>query len=51
MLITFQIIMLLITVITFIGSVGEKDDKTLRNNLTAICIASIIGFISATWFL
>lgn len=50
MLITFQILMILITIVTFLGSVGEKD-KASRNNLTAICIASILGFIIATLFL
>lgn len=48
---SFQVIILIIIVVSFLGSVGEKRDKRLRNNLTALCLASIIAFTIITWFL
>lgn len=51
MLTAFQTLMIAITIFTFIGSVGERENKDLRNNMTALCISSIAGFILATWFL
>ncbi|MBS4171930.1 hypothetical protein [Bacillus sp. FJAT-49736] len=42
MIIAFQIILLIVLVISFIGVIGEKE-KNLRGHLTAVCIASIIA--------
>lgn len=42
MIIAFQIILLLVLIISVIGVVGEKE-KNLRGHLTAICLASIIA--------
>lgn len=50
MVIAFQVIILIIIGISFLGIVGEKEDKALRNNLFPLCIAAIAGFIvSVMW--
>lgn len=43
MLITFQIILFLLIGITLMGMIGEQKDMTLRQQLTAVCIASIVA--------
>lgn len=43
MKIACQIILAIILIVTLIGSVGEKKDKDLRRNMTAICITSIVS--------
>jgi len=45
------VVTLIIIVITFIGTIGEQEDKSFRANMGAICIAAILGFIAVTWFL
>ncbi|MGE9751380.1 hypothetical protein ACQP3R_00285 [Bacillus inaquosorum] len=45
MLIAFKIALLLVLIISLVGVVGEEKDLQLRNHLTAICIAAIIGNI------
>ncbi|MBU9711079.1 hypothetical protein [Evansella tamaricis] len=51
MLIAYKIFLLSIIIITFIGTVGERKDENLRNNMTAICIASMISFLIAVLLL
>ncbi|MBU8594055.1 hypothetical protein [Bacillus subtilis] len=45
MIIVFKIVLLLVLIISLMGVVGENKDSQLRNHLTAICIAAIIGNI------
>ncbi|WP_175077381.1 hypothetical protein [Bacillus glycinifermentans] len=47
MIISFKIILLLIMILSFIGVIGEKEDKKLRDNMAAVCIASMISSIVA----
>jgi hypothetical protein len=42
MLIAFQIILLMVILIGFIGTIGEKNDKQLRTNLTWITISAMV---------
>lgn len=50
MIIAFQIILLIIILISFVCVAGERDDEALRSNMTAVCIASITAFIvSVMW--
>lgn len=51
MQLAFQILMAVVIVITFIGSIGETDNEKLRNSMVAICIAAIIGYVFVTWIL
>lgn len=51
MIIAFKIIILLVIVITLIGVIGEKEDISLRNNCTAICIAGIAAFVISEIYL
>ncbi len=46
MIITFKVILLIIILISFIGAVGETEDMKLRNNMTYICIFSIISMLA-----
>jgi len=45
MIIAFKIILLLIIVLSFLGAVGERENKNLRDNMTAICISSMFSLI------
>lgn len=45
MLITFQVILLFVILISFSGSCGEKKDQNLRSGLVGICVVSIISFV------
>lgn len=45
MIITFEVILLIIILISFLGAVGEKDDKKLRNDMAYICMISIISML------
>lgn len=47
MIVAFKIILLLIIILSFLGAVGERENKNLRDNMTAICITSIIGSLVA----
>lgn len=44
MILAFKIILLIIIVISFMGAFtdGQKDTRT---NMTAVCIAAILGFV------
>ncbi len=46
MLIAFKIVLLLVLIVSLMGVIGEDKDSQLRNHLTAICIAAIIGNIA-----
>ncbi|AOP14600.1 MULTISPECIES: hypothetical protein [Bacillus] len=46
MIIAFKIILLIIMFSSFSYAAGEKE-KSKRDNMTAICIASIIGSLVA----
>ncbi|MED1603639.1 hypothetical protein [Alkalihalophilus marmarensis] len=50
MVITFQVIMILVLLISFIGVVGEKDNENLRASLTGVCIASVVALV-VTFFI
>lgn len=41
----FQIVLLIVILVSFSGAVGEKKDINLRNNMTYICIFSILTFL------
>lgn len=45
MLIAFQVVLLFIILIGFIGALGEKENENLRSNLTIICVVSIIALV------
>ncbi|MCY8035617.1 hypothetical protein [Bacillus sonorensis] len=47
MIIAFKIILLLIMILSFIGVIGEKENKKLRDNMTAVCLASMISAVVA----
>ena len=50
MVITFQILSLIIIVISFVGAIGEKGDKKLQENMTFLCaIALGLFFASVVW--
>ncbi len=42
---TFQIILIAMILIGFLGVIGEKENDNIRNNLARICIIGIIAFI------
>lgn len=42
--ILFQLLLLIIIGVTVFGLIAERDNK-LRDNLTAICIASVVAFL------
>lgn len=49
MVIAFQIILLLIIIISFIGTIGEKD-KSLQEKMLVTFLASLAAFIvSVLW--
>jgi len=45
MLIAFQVILLIVILISFMGVVAEKEDIELRKIMTYICIFSILAFL------
>ncbi|MEC0709614.1 hypothetical protein P8881_19005 [Bacillus haynesii] len=47
MITAFKIVLLTILTSSFLRAYGEKEDKKMRDNMTAICIASIIGSVVA----
>lgn len=47
MIIAFKIILLLIMILSFIGVIGEKENKKLRDNMTAVCLASMFSLVVA----
>lgn len=42
---TFQIILIAMIIIGFLGIIGEKENNNIRNNLARVCIVGIIAFI------
>jgi len=47
----FQVILLIVILIGFLGAVGEEKDKDLSNNLAFLCVSGMIAFIiSVLWF-
>lgn len=51
MIIAFQIVLLLITILTVIGIIGEDKGSQLRPHLTAICLVSIVSLLVALKYL
>ncbi|SES02900.1 hypothetical protein SAMN05518684_106213 [Salipaludibacillus aurantiacus] len=51
MIIAYQVILILVILIGFIGAIGERKDKDLRTKMTALCIAAMVSFIISTKFL
>ncbi|MEC1900978.1 hypothetical protein [Bacillus atrophaeus] len=51
MIITLKVFLLLIAAISLLGVIGEEKDMELRKQLTAICLASIIGAVITFAFL
>lgn len=50
-IIAFQIILLIVILIGFLGVVGEEKNKDLSNNMALICVTGIAAFIvSILWF-
>lgn len=45
MIIAFQVVLLIIITISFVGIVGEKKDEDLRNKLLGSLIASMVAFV------
>lgn len=46
MLIAFQIILLFVILVSFVGVVGETKDKKLRDNMTYLCIISSLSMLA-----
>ena len=51
MVIAFQIILLIVILISFMVVVGEKEDEGLRKNLSAIIISGMAAFIVSVLYL
>ncbi|WP_162986446.1 hypothetical protein [Virgibacillus sp. Bac332] len=50
MILAFQIIGLIIIVVSFLGLVGEKEDKKLQENMAFVCAISMaLFFASLVW--
>ncbi|AKQ71753.1 MULTISPECIES: hypothetical protein [Bacillus] len=47
MIIAFEIILLLMMLLSFIGVLGEKQNEKMSGNLTAVCLASMISLVVA----
>lgn len=47
MIVTFQVILLIIMIISFMGVVAEKENNNLRTNLTILCIATSLVFLGS----
>lgn len=45
MIIAFQVVLLIIITISFVGIVGERKDEDLRNKLLGSLIASMVAFV------
>lgn len=51
MTITFQTLMIIGFILGLIGAIGEKENEKLRAQMTAICVATVFGFLVATFIL
>jgi len=50
LIIAFQILSLIIIVISFVGAIAEKENKELQENMTFLCaIAFGLFFASVVW--
>ncbi|WP_197035850.1 YWFCY domain-containing protein [Virgibacillus halodenitrificans] len=50
MITAFKAIVIIILVISFIGAIGEKDDKKLQENMAFLCAISMaLFFASLVW--
>lgn len=47
MITAFKILLMLVIAISLIGVIGETSSQELRNQMTAICITSIIALVVA----
>ncbi|MCY8009720.1 hypothetical protein MOJ76_15610 [Bacillus haynesii] len=47
MIIAFEITLLVILFLSFIGVIGEKEDKKLRDIMAAVCLASMLSLVVA----
>ena len=47
MAITFEISLLLMMLLSFIVVLGERENKEMKGNMTAICLASMISLVIA----
>lgn len=47
MILAFKIILLIIIVLSFMGAFTDVKKDT-RTNMTAVCIAAILGFIASS---
>ena len=45
MLIAFQVILFVVVLFSLLGVIGEKENESLRQSMTAICIAGIIALV------
>lgn len=46
MIVAFKVLLLIIILISFMGAVGEKDDKKLRDDMAYICMISILSMLA-----
>ncbi|MCY8867386.1 hypothetical protein MOE08_20260 [Bacillus spizizenii] len=45
MITAFKILLMIVIFISLIGVIGETNSQELRNQMTAICITSIIALV------
>lgn len=48
MVTAFQILAMLVVVVSFLGVIGTKEDDDFRENLTITLVAGLISFIVVT---
>lgn len=46
MIIAFQVILLLVILISFIGVIAEEKHKGLKNDMLYVCIISILSMLA-----
>jgi len=50
MVIAFQVVLLIVILVSLLGVIGERKDFSLRIQLTIICIMTILAFlVSVMW--
>lgn len=47
MITAFNVILLIVIVISFIGILGEKQDVDLRKRMSAVFVVAVLGFITS----
>lgn len=51
MIVAFQVVLLIVILIGFLGVIGEERNKDLASNLGFVCVSGMISFIiSVLWF-